>query len=289
MIMIKPQGGLGRGLGSLIPQKIAPKPGSEEANIVDRASESEIQTNKIVENPHQPRKFFSPSDLEDLLQSIKEHGILQPLLVTKLSNGDYELIAGERRLRCAKMLGLKTVPALVRTATEQQKLELALIENIQRSNLNAIEEALAYKSLCELFALTQEQVAQRVGKSRSYVTNTIRLLDLSDEIRQALMEKKISRSHARTLLAELNLDRRNELFKRMLQGGMSVREAEVRATSSHPKKRKDIDPNIIAIESELRNALGTKVQLSLHGPASRITIHFYSREELKDFIKRIVK
>jgi ParB family chromosome partitioning protein len=287
--MIKPQGGLGRGLSSLIPQKIAPKPGSEEANIVNRANESEIQTDKIVENPHQPRKFFSPSDLEDLLQSIKEHGILQPLLVTKLQNGDYELIAGERRLRCAKMLGLKTVPALVRTATEQQKLELALIENIQRSNLNAIEEALAYKSLCELFALTQEQVAQRVGKSRSYVTNTIRLLDLSDEIRQALMEKKISRSHARTLLAELNLDRRNELFKRMLQGGMSVREAEVRATSSHPKKKKDVNPNIIAIESELRNALGTKVQLSLHGPASRIIIHFYSREELKDFIKRIVK
>ncbi len=287
--MIKPQGGLGRGLGSLIPQIIAPAPGSEVAEIVAHASESEIQTDKIVENPHQPRKYFSSSDLEDLLQSVKEHGILQPLLVTKLDNGNYELIAGERRFRCAKMLGLKTVPALVRIATEQQKLELALIENIQRSNLNAIEEARAYQSLCELFGLTQEQVAKRVGKSRSYVTNTIRLMDLSDEIQQAIMEKKISRSHARTLLAELNLDRRNELYKQMLSGGMSVREAEVRASTSHPKKKKDVDPNILAIEAELRRALGTKVQLSVAGATSKITIHFYSREELKDFIKRLVE
>ncbi|MBU4314877.1 ParB/RepB/Spo0J family partition protein [Patescibacteria group bacterium] len=287
--MIKPQGGLGRGLGSLIPQKIAPAPDTEVAQNIAQAQESSVPTDKIVENPHQPRKYFSPADLEDLLQSIKEHGILQPLLVTKLENGNYELIAGERRFRCAKMLGLPTVPALVRTATEQQKLELALIENIQRSNLNAIEEARAYQSLSELFGLTQEQVAKRVGKSRSYVTNTIRLMDLSEEIQQAIMEKRISRSHARTLLAEPDLARRNELYNQMLKGGMSVREAEVRASTIHPQKKKDVDPNITAIETELRTALSTKVQLAVSGATSKLTIHFYSREELKDFIKRIVE
>ena len=227
--MVTPKGGLGRGLSSLIPPKIAPEPGTEAAEVIAHSVESEIPVEKIVENPHQPRVYFSPSDLEDLLQSIKEHGILQPLLVTKKEDGSYELIAGERRFRCAKMLGMKTVPAVVRSATDQQKLELALIENIQRSNLNAIEEARAFNSFVELFGLTQEEIGKRVGKSRSYVANTVRLMDLDDEIQQALMEKKITRSHARTLLSESDPTRRNELFKQMLGGGMSVREAEARA------------------------------------------------------------
>ncbi|OGL95127.1 hypothetical protein A2317_02365 [Candidatus Uhrbacteria bacterium RIFOXYB2_FULL_41_10] len=286
---MKPQGGLGRGLSSLIPQKIAPTPGTEAAQVIERTHESEIPVNQIVENPHQPRKHFSPSDLEDLLQSIKEHGILQPLLVTRRDDGTYELIAGERRFRCAKMLGMKMVPALVRTATDQQKLELALIENIQRSNLNAIEEALAYQSLAEMFSLRQEDIAKRVGKSRSYVTNTLRLLDLNEAIRQAIMEKKISRSHARTLLAEPDSQKRDALFGQMLKGEMTVREAETRATGLQKKKPAQKDPNILAIESELRAALGTKVQLSVSGASSKLTIHFYSREELKDFIKRIVE
>jgi len=184
---------------------------------------------------------------------------------------------------------MKMVPALVRTATDQQKLELALIENIQRSNLNAIEEALAYQSLAEMFSLRQEDIAKRVGKSRSYVTNTLRLLDLNEAIRQAIMEKKISRSHARTLLAEPDSQKRDALFGQMLKGEMTVREAETRATGLQKKKPAQKDPNILAIESELRAALGTKVQLSVSGASSKLTIHFYSREELKDFIKRIVE
>ncbi len=285
--MVTPKGGLGRGLSSLIPPKIAPEPGTEAAEVIKHTVESEIPVDQIAENPHQPRVHFSPSDLEDLLQSIKEHGILQPLLVTRKDDGSYELIAGERRFRCAKMLGMKSVPAVVRTATEQQKLELALIENIQRSNLNAIEEARAFNSFVELFGLTQDEIGKRVGKSRSYVANTMRLMDLDHEIQQALMEKKITRSHARTLLSESDPKRRNELFKQMLGGKMSVREAEARAAT--PRKKADKDPNIAAIESELREALGTKVGLQVKGPASKLTIHFYSREELKDFIKRIVE
>ena len=285
--MVTPKGGLGRGLSSLIPPKIAPQPGTEAADVIKHTVESEIPVESIVENPHQPRVHFSPSDLEDLLQSIKEHGILQPLLVTRTDDGRYELIAGERRFRCAKMLGMKSVPAVVRTATDQQKLELALIENIQRSNLNAIEEARAFNSFVELFNLKQDEIGKRVGKSRSYVANTMRLMDLHDEVQQALMEKKITRSHARTLLSESDPIRRNELFKQMLGGGMSVREAEARATT--PRKTSEKDPNIAAIEAELREALGTKVALNVKGASSKVTISFFSREELKDFIKKIVE
>lgn len=285
--MVHPKGGLGRGLSSLIPPKIAPEPGTEAAEVIERSIESEIPVEKIVENPHQPRVHFSPADLEDLLQSIKEHGILHPLLVTKRADGTFELIAGERRFRCAKMLGMKTVPAVVRTATDQQKLEWALIENIQRSDLNAIEEARAFQSLIDLFSLTQDEIGKRVGKSRSYVANTMRLMELDEEIQQALMEKKITRSHARTLLAQPDLVLRKQLFEQMLGGAMSVREAEARATAKHKPREKD--PNVAAIERELREALGTKVDLQLKGAASKVTISFYSREELKDFIKRIVE
>lgn len=285
--MAGPKGGLGRGLSSLIPPKIAPEPGTEAAEVIKHSVESEIPVESIVANPHQPRVHFSPSDLEDLLQSVKEHGILQPLLVTRKEDGNYELIAGERRFRCAKMLGMTSVPAVVRTATDQQKLELALIENIQRSNLNAIEEARAYNSFIELFNLTQDEIGKRVGKSRSYVANTMRLMDLDEDVQQALMEKKITRSHARTLLSESDPTRRKELFNQMLGGGMSVREAEARATT--PRNKPEKDPNIAAIESELREALGTKVGLLVKGASSKLTINFYSREELKDFIKRIVE
>jgi ParB family chromosome partitioning protein len=174
---------------------------------------------------------------------------------------------------------------LERDATDQQKLELAIIENIQRQDLNAIEEARSYQALIDLFSLTQEQAAARVGKSRSNVANTLRLLELDPGIQQALMEGKISRSHARTLLAEPDHGRRQRLFEQMLQGGMTVREAEARAGSAVPNASRD--PNIEAIERELREALGTKVSLSMKAGAGKISIQFYSKDELKDLIKKL--
>ncbi len=283
--MPSPQGGLGRGLGALIPQKIAPEPDTDAGRAAN-AGVSQVSVDNIVANPHQPRKNFASSDLEDLLSSIKEHGVLMPLVVTDRGDGTYELIAGERRLRASKMLGLKNVPVVVRSATEQQKLELALIENIQRADLDPVEEAQAYQALVDQFSLKQEEVAARVGKSRSHVTNTMRLLELDPEVLDALSSGKISRSHARTLLAESNLEKRKALFKEMLQGGMTVREAEARA-GNQAREKKAKDPNVAALESQLREALGTKVELSMKGNAGKLIVHFYSKEELKNIIERL--
>ncbi len=285
--MQKPQGGLGRGLGSLIPQKIAPPEGTEEAKIIS-AGLTEVSPMDIAENPHQPRTHFAETQLEDLISSIKEHGILQPLIVTKRADGKYELIAGERRLRASKKLGLQKVPVVIRTATDQQKLELALIENIQRHDLNAVEEAVAYQALMDQFSLRHDAVAERVGKSRSYVANTMRLLDLDDDVREALAQGKISRSHARTLLAEPNEDQRKKLFVQMLEGGMTVREAEARAgatTKQRTSSKKD--PNLLAIEGELREVLGTKVEIEMKEGRGKMLIHFYSKEDLRELIKKM--
>jgi len=287
--MSKAKGGLGRGLGALIPPKIAPDIATPEADIA-AAPETEIAVDDIVENPHQPRRYFAPADLEDLVGSIKEHGILQPLLVTRQPDGTYELIAGERRLRSARLLGLKTVPAVIReSTTDQQKLELALIENIQRADLNPIEEAQAYQSFVELFSMTQDDVAKRIGKSRSYVANAVRLLDLEPEIQQAVMEGKISRSAARTLLSEVDQQKRLAMFKEMLKGKLTVRQAEAKASGARPGAKRAVkDANVRAIEDELRNALETKVELKMNGTSGKMTIHFYSKDDLKKLVKRLV-
>ena len=288
--MNKPAGGLGRGLGSLLPQKIVPEPGTEAAKAASIVA-VEISPSAIVENPHQPRKHFAKTDLEDLLSSIEEHGILQPLVVTDQGGGKYELIAGERRLRASRMLGLEKVPVVIRTATEQQKLELALIENIQRSQLNAVEEALAYEALADHFSLTQDDIAGRVGKSRPHVANTMRLLDLSEDMQQALVDSKISKSHARTLLAEPDKAKRKTLFTQMLKGEMTVREAEARAGASSKKTPGNaaVDPNILALEAELREALGTKVDIQMKNGKGKLQIHFYAKEDLKALIRRLTE
>lgn len=274
---------LGRGLGSLIPQK---QTLTEQVIPEAHRSVLEIATEQIRENPRQPRQHFSPSDLEDLIGSIKEHGILQPIIVTS-TKGGYELIAGERRLRAARALGLKAVPAIVREASEQQKLELALIENIQRQDLNAVEEAVAYKALVEEFNLTQEDVARRVGKSRSAVANILRLLDLPEEILIALKEAKISKSHARTLLAEPDEQKRLSLFRAMLAGGVTVREAEARVPGKHRKAVNGRDPNMEAHEKRLREILGTKVYIKEKFGRGKITIEFYSKEELLNLLDHL--
>lgn len=277
---------LGRGLGSLIPQKQSI---TEQVIPEARTQILDALVSDVVENPRQPRHHFSPADLEDLIASIKEHGILQPLVVTR-AGAKYELIAGERRLRASRTLGLKTVPVIVRDASEQQKLELALIENIQRQDLNALEEAIAYKALVDEFNLTQEDVGKRVGKSRSNVANILRLLELPEEMLHALRDGKITKSHARTLLAESDEMKREALFEAMLHGGVTVREAEARVTSAPRKSSSKVsrkDPNLLAHEKRLREILGTKVEIKESGGKGNISIAFYSREELIDLLDRL--
>lgn len=271
---------LGRGLGALIPTK---KTFTEQALPQQpQGAPIEIETSALRENPRQPREHFSAMEMEDLIGSIKEHGILQPLIVTKTPEG-YELIAGERRLRAARSLGLPKVPVIIRQADEQQKLELALIENIQRENLNPAEEAIAYKALLEEFNLTVDALSKRVGKSPSGVSNMIRLTDLPDEMFAALRNGKITKSHARTLLSEPDAQKRKNLFDQILSGGLTVREMEARTSGLHRKAKVGSgakDPNIAAHEKHLREILGTKVAIAERAGKGKITIEFYSKEEL---------
>lgn len=310
--MQKTQGGLGRGLSALLPPAgstahtpmthaissvidpvvlpIAPQPKREPMIAQKTAPHTKeeqllhVSPSEIVANPRQPRHHFAEDDLTDLMASVQEHGILQPLVVSIREDGKYELIAGERRLRSARAVGLESVPVIIRDVTDQQKLELALIENIQRADLNAIEEAKAYRMLMDDFGMTQEDVAGRVGKSRSQVANTLRLLDLPADMLAAVVEGRITKSHARTLLSEPNDTRRRELFERMLGGGVTVRSAE-----SSTSQRQSIakDPNILALESALREKLGTKVSIDTHGAKSTITIHCYSKEDLAAMIRQL--
>ena len=281
---------LGKGLGSLIPGAgvtPASKPTYTE-RVIPEAHHAiiEIDVEKITPNPRQPRKHFAATELEDLMASIKEHGLLQPITVTK-KEGGYELVAGERRLRATTALGEKTIPAIVREYNEQQKLELALIENIQRHDLNAVEEAYAYKALIDEFNLTQDEVAKRVGKSRSAIANTIRLLDLEEEILEALIHAKITKSHARTLLSELDRERRMELFYAMLDGGMSVRQAEGKTAKSRAKQGSAMkDPNLAAHEAKMREIFGTRVEIQEKAGKGKVSIHFYSKAELGDLLER---
>lgn len=278
---------LGKGLGSLIPQK---QTFTEQVIPSARREILDVEVDSVLENPHQPRHHFSQSDLEDLINSIKEHGILQPLIVTRHGLG-YELIAGERRLRAARTLGLKTVPVIVRGATEQQKLELAIIENTQRQDLNVVEEAFGYRALIEEFNLTQDQVASRVGKSRSNVTNILRLLELPEDILLAVKDGRISKSHARTLLAEPNQEKQHALFEQLLNGSLTVRSIEAKVSGKGKKTSVPIgkDPNIVAQEKRLREVLGTKVEITEQNGKGKISITFYSRPELFDLLERLTE
>lgn len=244
----------------------------------------------IVPNPFQPRREFHPEELEELVSSVKEFGILQPLVVTEKANGMFELIAGERRLRSAKEAGLAKVPVLVRTASEQQKLELALIENIQRADLSPIEEAHSYAKLMEEFGLTQEKVAERVGKSRSAVANTLRLLNLPGEMQLALSDARISMSMARVLCGMDDAKERTAMFERMLEGNFNVRQAEdaARGRKAPGKARSsEKDVNVLAVEEELRRVLGTRIAVRKKGPNGSISIDFHSDEEFKDLVGRL--
>lgn len=263
--------GLGRGLGALIPS------GSGGNGLL------EIDLDRISPNPRQPRTLMKEDALAELADSIRQHGILEPLIVTRSGSG-YTLVAGERRWRAARLAGLRTVPVVVKDTSPQQLLELALVENIQRQDLGPLEEAAAYRQLLEEHGLTQEEVARRVGKSRSTVANSLRLLNLPPEAKAALEEGRITEGHARTLLSLPTTEQQLALLASMLAAGVTVREAEEAARrgsarEQSPGHRKSVE--VADLENRLREALRTKVELHRGRKGGRVVIHFYSDEELE--------
>jgi ParB family chromosome partitioning protein len=282
--------GLGKGLSSLIPTRVDKKLFENDSAILPGEERiQQIPIEKVKANPLQPRHNFDHDALEDLTNSIREHGILQPLILTREEKG-FQIIAGERRFRAAELLGFKTVPAVVRDIKEQQKLELALVENIQRKDLNPIEEAVGYRRLIDEFNLTQEEVAKRLGKSRTVVTNTLRLLTLPTEIQKAVINGKINYSTARVIVG-LPATERLDFFNKVLKQDLSVRAAEGQAKkiTEHKYAKKGKDPNVAALEDKLQAALGTKVTIKKSGDSGSIAIEFYSPEELNNLINKIIR
>ncbi|MBU0706957.1 ParB/RepB/Spo0J family partition protein [Patescibacteria group bacterium] len=280
--------GLGRGLNALIPPNTdseSPTRGKKRKEIVD------LPINSIYANPRQPRSKMDRKELEDLVNSIKEHGVIQPILVAQAKNG-YQLIAGQRRHQAAKILNLNEIPAIVRPANDQEQLELAIIENVQREDLNPIDRANAYQQLIDDFSFSQEQVAKKIGQSRSQVTNTLRLLHLPNEVKRAIIENKISEGHAKVLLSLPSQTEVLRHFNRVLANNLTVRETEkqVRKVSVKAHRRKiSTDPNITSLEDGLSKELGTKVKISKRGKKGNITIEFYSEEELYSIVKKLNK
>jgi ParB family chromosome partitioning protein len=278
--------GLGRGLGALIP-------GGDNVQLGNGVMMVPVE--KVLPNPRQPRNMMHPESLEELTLSVREHGVLQPLIVTLgEADGLYILIAGERRLQAARLAGLASVPVLVREATDQQRLELAIIENVQRSDLSALEEAEAYRQLAEDFELSHEGIAARVGKSRVAVTNTLRLLRLPDSVKNALIEKRISEGHARALLALSTPEAQTAALHTVLAQELNVRQTEilVRKLSGEnplPKPKPAVPPDILVLEDRLRSSLGTKVTLRSGRKGGTLTIHYYSNEELDTLTTRLLK
>ncbi|MBE0695389.1 MAG: ParB/RepB/Spo0J family partition protein [Anaerolineaceae bacterium] len=283
------KGGLGKGLDALIPGgNSLPE---RESGVL------EAPVAQVIPNPRQPRLQMDETGLEGLANSIHEHGILQPLIVSYDPSSDqYILIAGERRLRAARLAGLETVPVIIRPASEQQRLELALIENIQRANLTPLETAQAYHFLVDEFGLTHVDVAGRVGKSRESVTNTLRLVKLPDEIKQGLARGDISEGHARALLGlEANPMAMVEVFKTIVNNKLSVRQTEElvkKLNSAQPRRvnRKDAPIEIQEMEDQLRRYLGTRIKLRYgKDGGGSLTIYYFSDEELNSMIAKILK
>jgi ParB family chromosome partitioning protein len=277
--------GLGRGLGALIP--------GGEISLMENGVIL-VPVEMVSPNPRQPRNMMHPEELQELTESVREHGVLQPLIVTLGgSNGQYILIAGERRLQAARLAGLTSVPVLVRQATDQQRLELAIIENVQRSDLSPLEEAEAYRQLAEDFNLSHESIALRVGKSRVAVTNTLRLLRLPDSVKNALIEKRISEGHARALLALTTSEAQTAALRTVLAQEFNVRQTEdlVRKLSGEKpliKPKPVVPPDIAELENHLRSSLGTKVTLRSGQKGGTLTIYYYSNEELDALTGRLL-
>ena len=276
--MADKKGGLGRGLDSLF-----------NANSEETLS-TEVMLSQIEPNRDQPRKDFDEQALNELAESIREHGLLQPILVRSKPSGGYEIIAGERRWRASRIAGLRTVPVVIKEMDEKEAAEVALIENLQREDLNPVEEAMGYRSLMVSYGLTQEQVAERMGKSRSAVANALRLLDLTPSETEALKAGKISAGHARALLgAEKGSHLRSDML-RVALAGASVRELELMLKKKKEAKKteKTVDTYYTEVELAIKNELGCTVKITPKGKGKgTLTIEFYSKKELEDFAKRL--
>jgi len=275
--------GLGRGLEALIPTSWS-----------DAATASEVVTNlpinSIRPNPFQPRQQFKTEELEALAESIKLHGLLQPILV-RPKDGEYELVAGERRWRAAQLAGLTEIPAIIRHCSDDELLALALIENLQREDLNPLDEAQAYKTLMERFGLTQEAIAEKVGKSRAAVANTLRLLNLPEPIKQALRDGTITEGHARALLGAPDEGVMMEVFQQVIKHSLSVRQTELliqRLTSKRKKRERPLDPNLLALQQILEERLQVPVKLRRGRKGGVLEIRFFSDEELEGLVRKLV-
>ncbi len=295
--------GLGRGFDSLIPTDLPTDLPVDLPAAVKPAAGTAIQEvplDKVKPNPHQPRTQFDMAELESLAQSIKQHGILHPPVVSARDDGSYELVAGERRIRAAKLAGLKAVPVIIRSFDEQQKLELALLENLQRAELNPVETAVAYHKLMEEFNLTLDQVAARMGKAKSTVANTLRLLTLPSAAREAVAQGTISEAHGRAILAVADPEKREELLRRITSEGLSVRQAEAYARDTKvPAGNAAAKPsgsrtagagssqsaNYVA--EDLGEYLGAKVTVQPRAKGGRLIVEYYSEEELRRIVETI--
>jgi ParB family chromosome partitioning protein len=271
---VRQRGGLGRGLSALIPGA------SDETGLV------EVPVQAVAPNPRQPRQAFGDEGMEAMARSIQEVGVLQPIVVRRL-NGGYELVAGERRLRAAKLAGLATVPAIIRTTDDTESLREALIENIHRQDLSPLEQASAFQELQDDLGATQEELAERLGHSRSHVANTIRLLQLPSAVQTLVAEGSLTAGHARALLSLEDAEAQTTLGLRIAAEGLSVRHTEelVRSYTSHPAARAEapprpVDPKLLQIEEALANALGTRVRIQRARRKGRIVIDFGSKADL---------
>jgi ParB family transcriptional regulator, chromosome partitioning protein len=279
--------GLGRGLSALLP-------GADEAVEPEAAAAAgliEIPIEDIYPNPRQPRTAFRQEDLEELAASIREQGVLQPVVVRPRAQGGFELLVGERRLRASKLTGATRVPAIIRQADDRQALEQALVENVQRADLGPLEEAQAYRNLVDLFELTQEEAARRVGKSRVHVTNTLRLLDLADEIKLLIGEGRLQAGHARALLAIKDPTQQIALAKRAVERGLTVRQIEELARAETPEKQTERDGarrRFPDLEESLTDHLGTAVRIESGRGRGRIVISFGSRDDLHRIIELLL-
>ena len=282
---------LGKGLdallgGGMADDVISPKAPSKSGEYVESLKIIDIEP-----NPQQPRTDFDEESLEELASSIKEHGVITPIIVTKSDNGFYQIVAGERRWRASKKAGLKKIPAIVKEFSQIQTQEVALIENLQRKDLNPVEEALGYKKLMDDFSLTQEEISQKMGKSRSSVANSLRLLSLPEGVSELLRKGEISFGHAKVILSVATKKGQEELADKIVKDGLSVRAAEelVKQKPQKPKKEKKIDLNVQLafkeIEKSMSSSLGTNVKIAAKGNKGTIQIEYYSSEELERIVK----
>jgi len=278
--------GLGRGLGALIP--------SDHAASAEEGGVKMVPVTAVSPNPHQPRSQMDEQKLKELADSIKEHGLIQPLIVTQGDAG-YTLIAGERRWRACQLAGLEEVPVVVKEATPQEMLELAIIENVQRADLNPLEEAYAYQQLSEDFGFTHEQIAQRMSKGRSTITNLIRLLELPENIQQAVADGRISGAHGRALLPLPNEIMQTNVMNDIIKFNLSVRQVEARVTTllsakkPRSRPRPSLPVELEALQSQFQETLGTKVNIETSGKGKgRVIIHYYSDEELQAVYDAII-